>query len=182
MTKMIRFANAAQAIIFECELLGQISDGYWENSRPHDHWLDFSDVKVTHAFHADTDGAVIGKNFHTSRKYNFSDPGLLEIVGQRMINFVKFYTAFPNADHDFKNHWDFSYEGPTAQKITERVRNGLSKSGTGYQADTAKRAMKVLNVTNSTRFAEAMQKVDAVQYDMKALKKDLKQIKEIVNA
>ena len=30
--------NLSQALIFDMEISGQISDGKWENSRPHDHW------------------------------------------------------------------------------------------------------------------------------------------------
>lgn len=34
----IYFPNAASALIYLFELQGQISDGYWENARPYDHW------------------------------------------------------------------------------------------------------------------------------------------------
>ena len=34
----IYFKNASAFAIYLCELLGQVSDGYWENSRPSSHW------------------------------------------------------------------------------------------------------------------------------------------------
>lgn len=34
----IYFPNVSSAMLFALELKGQISDGYWENSRPYDHW------------------------------------------------------------------------------------------------------------------------------------------------
>lgn len=34
----IYFPTVAAALIYEFELSGQISDGYWENARPYDHW------------------------------------------------------------------------------------------------------------------------------------------------
>lgn len=178
MSKMIRFNNAAQAIIFECELLGQISDGYWENAKPHDHYEDFDDVKVTHAFHAESDGAVVGKNFRTRRAYNFNAPELLKCVGQRMINFVKFYTAFPNTS--LENHWDFSYDDESAQSLAMIVAAGLNQSS-GYYHTKAERIMSAINAKTLDDVIEAMKRVDAIRYDMKDLKKDLKEIRAIVN-
>lgn len=40
----VYFPNIASWFIFEAELSGQISDGYWENSRPYDHWKWISNV------------------------------------------------------------------------------------------------------------------------------------------
>lgn len=34
----IHFENASAMVIYEWEMSGQISDGKYENSRPHDHW------------------------------------------------------------------------------------------------------------------------------------------------
>ena len=34
----IYLKNASAFVIYLCELAGQVSDGYWENSRPYDHW------------------------------------------------------------------------------------------------------------------------------------------------
>lgn len=35
----IYFPNASSLLIYAWELQGQISDGYWENSRPSNHWM-----------------------------------------------------------------------------------------------------------------------------------------------
>lgn len=178
MTNMIRFANAAQAILFECELKGQISDGHWENSRPHNHYKIMCNAKATHAFDADSVEAVIGKNFNPMRKYNFNDKFLVDCVGDRMIGFVKFYTAFPNISFD--NHWDFDF-AETAQEIVLSVSRGLNEAS-GYYREKAERIMKTLNVNTIDELTEAMQKVDQVKYDKKMLRKDLKQMSEIVNS
>ncbi len=182
MTNMIRFANAAQATLFECELKGQISDGYWENSRPYDHWKIMRDAKVTHAFHADPDGAVVGKNFRPKRKYNFNSKSLVDCVGKRMIAFVKFYTAFPNISFD--NHWDFEFD-ESAQEITAKVISYLKEDPTkmrGYYNEIATRTMNALSAKTVDEVAEMMKTVDAVEYNMKMLRKDLKQMSELVNA
>jgi len=179
----IRFANHAQAILMECELKGQISDGFWENSGPRDHWRIMCKANITHAHDADTTGAVIGKNFHPKRKYGFDNKGLLDVVGNRMIGFVKFYTTFPNVGYE--NHWDFDFEH-TAQEITDGVRNCLGKSKENprdkYWVERSERIMNAVGATSIEELEEAMKKVDAVAYDMKMLRKDLREMKEIVNA
>jgi len=40
MTKVTKvyFKNLAQAVIYEGEIKGQLSDGHWENTRPFNHW------------------------------------------------------------------------------------------------------------------------------------------------
>lgn len=35
--KKINFKNRNQVALYEMELKGQLSDGYWENSRPRNH-------------------------------------------------------------------------------------------------------------------------------------------------
>lgn len=78
--KVINFRNNVQAALFTAELSGQISDGMWENTRPHDHWKSWcsADVQVN--------PTNVGVNFYSPKNnYNFSSKMLLDIVGQRMI-------------------------------------------------------------------------------------------------
>lgn len=178
MTNMIRFANHAQEVLMECELKGQISDGRWENSRPYNHWQAICNAKITHAFDATNDHALVGKNFHPSRKYNFTDKDLLDCVANRMIGFVKFYTAFPNVS--YVHHWDFEFER-SAHEITENVIRYM-KGGAAYTTEKAKRIMYTVGATTIDELTEAMQKVDQVEYTMKMLRKDLNEMKTIVNS
>lgn len=41
----IYFPNVASALIYLFELQGQVSDGYWENARPSNHWRWISNTK-----------------------------------------------------------------------------------------------------------------------------------------
>lgn len=77
----IAFHNQAQAILFEYELKGQISDGHWENS-PGNHWQEPCRAKVI------VDKMNPGKDFHSRRAYNFTDKELLDVVGKRMRSYV----------------------------------------------------------------------------------------------
>lgn len=57
------FTNMASLSMFLMEFYGQISDGMWENSRPHDHWLWINRTKYVIG---DTPGY---KGYWHSKKY-----------------------------------------------------------------------------------------------------------------
>jgi len=74
----ITVRTATQAAIWECELSGQISDGYWENATPRDHWKQPANAKAIV-------GENVGIDFWAMRRYNFASADLLEVVRTRMI-------------------------------------------------------------------------------------------------
>lgn len=83
--------NPVQKALFLQVLSGQISDGYWENSRPGDHYqywsLNFDQVIV--------DG-TLSHNFYAPRKYDFLASELLRCVGDQMLFCAKFTLLFPD--------------------------------------------------------------------------------------
>lgn len=54
----IKLKSPSAVALWNCEVSGQLSDGNWENSRPHDHWEFWCDADVT--FDRDLD---VGLNF-----------------------------------------------------------------------------------------------------------------------
>ena len=81
--KTITFRTPVQRALFICELSGQISDGNWENAEPGTHWEDMCDATVLC-------GDEVGvRGFKPKRTYQFGDPELLEIVGQRMLGYAR---------------------------------------------------------------------------------------------
>jgi hypothetical protein len=75
--------TATQAALFECELKGQLSDGAWENTAPHDHWVPWSDATIAI-------GENIGRNFYARKtSYNFARKDLLEVVEGRMLGYAR---------------------------------------------------------------------------------------------
>lgn len=83
----------ALALVFNHELSGQISDGYWENSKPYDHWKAFNcGVEVVddnsnkmYVLPNTTDVYVrVNTHFYKQRNYNFASRELYNIVGNRM--------------------------------------------------------------------------------------------------
>lgn len=89
MANTLAFRNSAQAALFQYELAGQISDGYWENSRPFDHWKPWCNAHVI------VDPANLGKDFYAGREsYNFTSKDLLDVVSERMIYKARVATVF----------------------------------------------------------------------------------------
>lgn len=161
-------ANRQQAILYECELKGQISDGYWENSVPHNHWRVPCRADAVVA----TGDQKVGANFPILRKgYNFAAKLLLDCVGNRMIGYVKMYTVFPNLSYN--NNHDYSFE-LTAQELVTETERGLKDTQSKYWNEKAHRVMKAFDVKTIEELRKLLAIVDAVPYGMKELKKDLK--------
>lgn len=80
MKDRIAFRTAAQAAIFELEITGQLSDGYWEND-PRSYWRVWCNAEVAVA----EPGETPSRNFPVNRdSYRLDHPDLLEVVGYRM--------------------------------------------------------------------------------------------------
>lgn len=76
--------NEAQKILFDLELSGQISDGYWENAAPQDHWIPWCETTVI------VDPTNVGRDFSVRKdNYGFTRRDLLDIVGDRMLEYVR---------------------------------------------------------------------------------------------
>ena len=84
----IAFENEVQVALWNEELVGQLSDGMWENSRPHDHWKPWCNAEVI------IDATNVGRDFWAQKdSYNFH--ALIEYVGDRMLAIVQRFQ--PNA-------------------------------------------------------------------------------------
>jgi hypothetical protein len=79
----IGFRNSVQVVLWNDELRGQISDGYWENARPHNHYKDVSSAV------AYTGPGLGPQGFWPRRAYNLAAPDLIECVGDRMLEYVR---------------------------------------------------------------------------------------------
>jgi len=82
--KILAVRNERQKLLFEQELLGQISDGFWENAQPENHYNDFDDVHVIVDEYED-----VGVNFDIRKNYKFHDEDLVGIIGDRMLFMVR---------------------------------------------------------------------------------------------
>lgn len=160
MKPIIRFRNKTQVILFECELKGQISDGNWENARPDDHWKTPCAAECRVA----TADENFGPNFIPKRTYNFSDPDLLAIVGDRMIAYVKASIAFPDLPVEAVCRVDLSSQS-------------IFTSDDEYWVRKRKEIEDILGMTLS----EARAAIDKVGFTRSDLKKELDYMKQIYN-
>ena len=80
----IYFQNILQAALYENELTGQISDGYWENSTPRDHYH----RPCAAAIVIDSKNPRVESDYLFKRRYNFANKELVDCVGERMKNIV----------------------------------------------------------------------------------------------
>jgi hypothetical protein len=171
----INFRTLSQVILFECEIKGQLSDGYWENSRPHDHWK----VPCSATARVATNPELIGASFYPTRKYNFAARELLEAVGDRMAYFVKFYIAFPEVS--FGKHWDIDFSDcKDSGEVDAQILRWLAAPTDNYYHQKAIKAMKILGVSTLKELVLKMAKVFAVPYSSKDLRQDLKEMSKTV--
>ena len=80
----ITFENEQQAALWDHELVGQLSDGFWENASPHYHWEPWcrAECKV--------DPHHPGRDFHVDKdSYAFTSARLLDVVGDRMLAYYR---------------------------------------------------------------------------------------------
>jgi hypothetical protein len=166
--KYINFANRNQVILYECELKGQISDGQWENSYPHDHFESMCDAiaKV---------GSPLGPSFYPRRRYNFASPSLLSVVGERMIYYVKLYNAFPSLSFD--DNWNYELSAFFNSDGVFRLTTKMP----GASSYVIEKIEKILNKVGVTE-QEFCDKINSISYNMKNLKNDLRDMSKIVNS
>jgi hypothetical protein len=80
----LRVRNEAQKVLWDTEIAGQISDGHWENAKPQDAWIAWSDAEVV------VDPHNVGRDFEVLKEgYLLTDPDLLSVVGDRMVIAVR---------------------------------------------------------------------------------------------
>ena len=154
----INLATRDQVVLFECELTGQISDGYWENARPADHWKKPCDADVS----VTDDKPSI--NFYPYRKYNFAAKPLLDCVSERMRDYVLLSRAVPElsleAIRNFHGVWFCDSINPYYNLIIAEYR-------------------ATLGVNSYEEFSAWIEEnLDKNSYTLKDLKKDLKAINE----
>lgn len=88
MKKTITFRTEVQAMLFDQELSGQISDGMWENASPRDHWKPWCDAEIRI-------GSEVGRDFYPRKdNYDFTKGDLLEVVGERMVAYARICLAY----------------------------------------------------------------------------------------
>jgi hypothetical protein len=154
--------NRVQAALYEWEMKGQMSDGQWENSRPHGHWRTPNEAQVV------VRPGKVGRNFYTERAYNFANRDLFEAVSHRMVRFAKIAIFFSDVSIDAlaEYRWDFD--------------NDLTADSTGYsnsyKAHKDAQIADLLKLVGVANRAEFESRVGSVAYDEKKCRRDLNRL------
>ena len=174
MERIINFRNEIQVTLYECELKGQISDGYWEDSRPLDHWICMCKAKAKV-------GEPLGPNFYPMRTYNFAAKSLIDVVGQRMLFQAKLKMLFPHLSLQvIRELADDLVDCETGESIVKELVELAKKKD--YWKKQLILAKQSLNVETEQELENVVKRIiDFKGYDLRKLRKDLRDMSQIVN-
>lgn len=169
-TNKLNVANLPQKIIFCCEMVGQISDGKWENARPFDHWRPICQIGNWNTVGIDPLNTGFTFRFIGKTNYNFADPVLLRIVGPRMILKIKLALMYPEIVLPLleRDHWLI----PSSAAVLE----GMLTSNDAYYISQASK-LRNYGVTMEM-LMNASNNEDL--YTMKDLRRDCRELMRIV--
>jgi len=103
--RVLHLKNKIQLALWNWEIKGQISDGAWENSSPHDHWITWCRCKAV------ADGKL--ENTVPATKRNYSLYSLIPYVGERMVTICNLVHNGYDSDeikstYAYETNWDKS--------------------------------------------------------------------------
>lgn len=155
MTDTLHFRTKTAAIVFKNEIRGQISDGAWENSRPHNHWEFWCKADVV------VDGELGYEGHPLRTNYNVRSLLRYKEVKERVINLIRFAKSrFCNGVLDRfayyltssfymvedKGRWDI-FKEMSAEEMNKSSLSYIEK----YKDDIIKDAMKNLSTVSFVR-------------------------------
>lgn len=161
MKNTIAFRTHDQKVLWDHEISGQLSDGYWENATPRGHWEVWCRAETV------VDPDNVGRNFRAARgNYNLAVKDLLNIVSGRMIVTVQIAQAFGAEHVDTVRHL-FEACGQAWVGMPEYK---------GQYWDDIRSKITALAETLGMDYTAFADKVAAVNYTERELKRDLKEM------
>lgn len=123
-TGKIFLPTLTAAALFEHSLLGQFSDGMWENSTPHGHWKPWHHLEIVF----DTGCTPRVEGGLGFRKKNYNLMGLLEYVQDEMLALGRMTLAAAHLGIDLtgnaRNAAQYGYMPATLEDWTARKESG----------------------------------------------------------
>lgn len=143
--------------LWKGEILGQLSDGMWENTRPHNHWRFWHDLKVVKGPPQVT---VNGSGRPEKNTYNLA--ALIPILGERMIKIGRLGSV---------GAVDTGYAGEYMPATLEEWEAGKGKEG--YKsAELKKITPEVAKAYYASRYSDK-----DMRNDLRSIKAALKSIR-----
>jgi len=167
----IKVNSVTKFVLLNYELLGQFSDGYWENSRNQSERF-LSEVEITDGEECtEFEAPYIPSSY---KGYNVNNTELLSYIGDRMLiksRLAKVLNIYNF--HGIEYFVERFNEGTTVEDV-EKELNILKESSGDYFKNKAKLAEVFLNKVGIENFVEAINNTNA--YTMKDMRKDLREI------
>ena len=148
--------------LWETEILGQLSDGAWENTRPFNHWRFWSDLNVKKG-----KPEVKGGGWAERTGYNLA--GLYEYVGPRMVAKGRLAKALNKVLTDDEG---YAAEGMEDFKTFEDYQNAVKNKSAGYMFE--KYTKKKLKVAQIKKYFETNYTKTDMYNDLKFIKAAMK--------
>lgn len=169
----INVRNEDQKALLELELLGQISDGYWENSIASRTW---EDVEVC------VDPNNVGVDF-AAFPCNFTSKKLLDVVKTRMVLYVRLAREFGNLARDLETLFISVNDDATAAKNIIYIGapddiSSLLQKGNTFWTSWYNRVKDYLKSPKLISIAETPLN-DSRMYSLKDLRRDLNDLNKI---
>jgi len=169
--KTLTFRNEIQKALFEVELQGQISDGMWENARPFDHWKVWGNCEVTV-------GEDVGRDFYAMKdNYAFDSKNLLDCIGDRMVAICN----MAENGYDAKTIRKFYDYYGVPRNITMNIKPDMTPDELLEAYNNNYYIQKDIDMSDAFQGSyENLQKARQGSYDIKKLRKELKDMKGII--
>ena len=176
----IRVSTPSQKVLLDTELLGQFSDGFWENSR-NTSWEFLGKVEVS------KEAAVVFEEYipYDYKGYSVNNKELLSYVGERMLIKARIANALNISDFGEAEALFDTYK--IESKVTSEkafTEDDLlsqiadwNKNGDKFWTDRAKVSTEFISANGLVNVVQAM---NDTSYDMKAMRKDLTAITKIL--
>jgi hypothetical protein len=167
--KKLVLENAQQVAIWS-EMDGQLSDGHWENLRPHDHWKQWYDAEVSI-------GSPVGKNFYPVREqYDMLNKDLLDAVGYRMLQRARLVHAYGIWDERWDCLFDLNGELRLIEEGDELIQREKAALGEfvdrdGYWTKTRAKQLRILEMFGEEQIRKALKDET---FTMRMLRKEIK--------
>ena len=180
----IKVQTASQKVLLDTELLGQFSDGYWENSR-NQSWKYLDSVEV--ANDSDKTGVYFTDYLpYDYQGYSVNNKTLLDVVGDRMLSKARFANSLDTTvigegleivlETDKITRKVIDNEVISLEDIEYIIQDNLSRED--FWVKRAKLAIQEIKEIGGVQ--KLLEALNNTSYNMKEMRKDLREITTIL--
>ena len=164
--------TAAAVAIWNCEVTGQLSDGTWENTRPHNHWELWCDLDAKVA-PGEPRVDLVNPYDGYGQKTNYNILSLQtmyeRMLEPRMLKMGRFAKANGPVDKDWRGSVEYMSE--TMAEFLER------RDGAKQTLDYVVAYLKVVTDEQAERYYATTYTPNELRDDLKAIKAAMKTVK-----